>query len=256
MAKQFAIKEVVNCWLTKFSDDAPVCYVDYASDSTVSFEAERLDIRGGQGNYKLCSFDHTKNGTFMLEMPLVDLSFLSQLTGQDILTESANIPNREVLTVASSQVTLAATPVSNTLSVFILNDGRDYGTEQTLGSASTENQYEITDGVITLNSTSCADGSKVICEYKYASPADTRTITFTANNFPEYMKINGIGVWFDEYEGANKTVVFELYKVKPKNNFSLTQKSTEATVLSMDFDMFTIDDASGNKVYMKTYQLQ
>jgi hypothetical protein len=69
------------------------------------------------------------------------------------------------------------------------------------------------------------------------------------------MKINGIGVWFDEYAGSNETVIFEIFKAKPKNNFTLTQKSTEATVLTMEFDLMTVDDASGNKVYMKTYKL-
>ena len=255
MAKQFAIKEVVNCWLSKFTDDAPVCYVDYASDTSFSFEAERLDIRGGQGNFKLCSFDHTKSGTFKLEMPLVDLDFLTQLTGQDIITASAEVPKRQILTVASGAVALSATPVANTLKIYKLTDGRDYGTEQTSGSSAVANQYTISGWDVTVNATSCPDGTKLICEYKYDSPATTRTITFTANNFPEYMKINGIGVWYDEYAGTNKTVVFEVLKAKPKNNFTITQKSTEATMLTMDFDLFTQDDESGNKVYMKTFQL-
>jgi len=192
----------------------------------------------------------------MLEMPLVDLEFLSQLTGQDLSTGAATVPYRETLTVASSEVTLASTPTSGSLSVYILDSNRDYGTEQTLGSAVNENEYEITGGVITLNSTSCPDDSKVICEYTYSAPSDTNTITYTANQFPVYMKINGIGEWLDEVTGDTKPVVFEVLKCKPRNNFTITQKSTEATILNIEFDLFTQDDASGNKVYMKTYQLQ
>lgn len=189
----------------------------------------------------------------MLEMPLVDLEFLAQLTGQDLATGAVSIPFREVLTVASSTVTLASTPTAQ--SVYILDDNRDYGTEQTSGSASNPNEYEITDGVITLNGTSCPDGSKVIVEYTYSSPSTTNTTTYTANNFAEYMKINGIGRWLDEVAGAERVVVFEVMKCKPKNNFTITQKSTEATILSMEFDLYTVDDTSGNKIYMKTYQL-
>jgi len=255
MSKQFAIKEVINCYLSKYSDDTPICYVDYASDTTFSFEAERLDLRGGQGNYILVSFDHTKSGMMTLEMPLVDLEFLAQLTGNDLTTAAATVPWREVLTVASASVTLASTPSASSLSVYIQDAGRDYGTEQTLGSASNLNEYSIVGGVITLNATSCPDASKVICEYTYASPASTRTSTFTANNFPEYMKINGIGTWLDEYEGSNKTVVFEVEKAKPRNNFSLTQKSTEATILTMEFDLYPVTDANNNKKYMNIYQL-
>lgn len=253
MSKQFAIKEVVNCWLSKYSDDTPIFYCDYASDSTFSFEAERLDLRGGQGNYILVSFDHTKSGMMTLEMPLVDLEFLSQLVGSDLSTGAATVPYREVLTVASSAVTMTSSTPTMT-GVWIQNDSRDYGTEQTLGSASTENQYEITDNVITLNSTSCPDGTKIICEYTYTAPADTRTITFTANNFPDYMKVKGIGTWLDEVDGENKTVVFEVEKAKPRNNFSLTQKSTEATILTMEFDLYTVTDGNDKK-YMNIYQL-
>lgn len=255
MSKQFAIKEVINCWLRKFSDDSPIFYVDYASDSTFSFEAERLDLRGGQGNYILVSFDHTKSGMMTLEMPLVDLEFLAQLTGKDLSTGVATVPYREVLTVASSTVTLSSTPTASSLSVYIQTDGRDYSTEQTLGSASNPNEYELTDGVITLNATSCPDDSKVICEYTYSSPATTNTTTFTANNFPDYMKIDGVGTWLDEYAGENKTVIFQVEKAKPRNNFSITQKSTEATILTMEFDLYPVTDSAGDKVYMKTYQL-
>jgi len=255
MSKQFAIKEVVNCWLRKYSDDSPICYVDYASDTTFSYEAERLDLRGGQGNYILVSFDHTKSGMMMLEMPLVDLEFLSQLTGQDLDIGASTAPYRETLTIASSQATLASTPTSGSVKVYKLENSRDYGTEQTEGSASNPNEYEISGGVITVNSSSIADGEKIIVEYTYSTPATTRTITFTANNFPPYMTIDGIGTWLDEYEGAEKTVIFEVFKCKPRNNFTITQKSTEATILTMEFDLFTIDDSSGNKVYMKTHQL-
>lgn len=254
MAKQFAIKEVVNCWLSKYTDDAPICYVDYASDTSFNFEAERLDLRGGQGNYILCSFDHTKSGMMTLEMPLVDLEFLSQLTGVDLSTAAVTVPYREVLTVASSTVSLASS-TPTIAGIYIQTDGRDYGTEQTLGSASTENQYEIDGGTITVNSTSCPDGTKLICEYTYTAPSTTNTITFTANNFPDYMKINGIGTWLDEYGGSNKTVIFEVMKCKPRNNFTLTQKSTDATILTMEFDLYTVNDASNNKIYLKTYQL-
>jgi hypothetical protein len=254
MSKQFAIKEVVNCWLRKYSDSSPICYIDYASDSTFSYEAERLDLRGGQGNYILVSFDHTKSGMMTLEMPLVDLEFLGQLTGQDLSIGATTVPYRETLTVASSQVTLASTPTADSLKVYILDNSRDYGTEQTEGSAAVENEYEISDGVLTLNATSCPDASTVIVEYAYTAPATTRTITFTADKFPVYMTMDGIGTWLDEYEGAEKTVIFEVYKCKPRNNFTITQKSTEATILTMEFDLFTIDDGT-NKVYMKTYQL-
>jgi len=262
MSKQIGIKEVLNCWISRFDTAAPLCYVDYATDSSIATTAERLDLRGGQGNYKLLSFDHTKDCTFMLEMPLVDLEFLSMLTGKSLDIGAANVPKRQVLTAsAGNTITLAATPVSGTLRVFLLDGDRDYGTEQTAGTpASVQNTYSITGTLITLNATTAPSGTKIVVQYQYASAATTRTVHFTADKFPIYVTIDGVGTVTDQVTGAERITAFAIKKAKPKNDFTITMKSTEATVLTMEFDLYTVDedvdgDGTIDKIYLNMHEL-
>ncbi len=262
MSKQLGIKEVINCWISRFDNGDPLCYVDYASDSSISTTAERLDLRGGQGNYKLLSFDHSKDCTFVLEMPLVDLSFLSMLTGKDLDIGAANVPKRQVLTAsASNTITLAATPIAGTLEIYLLDGDRDYGTEQIAGTpASAANTYSITGTEVTLNATTAPSGTRLVVQYKYASAATTRTVYFTADKFPIYLTIDGIGKATDQVTGAERDVVFSIRKAKPQNDFTITMKSTEATMLTMTFDLYTVDedvdsDGTVDKIYLSMHEL-
>jgi len=81
-SKQIGIKEVLNLNVKDFSTKDTKFYADYASNTSIEATAERLDLRGGQGNYKLLSFDHTKDMMMRCELPLVDLEFLAYLTGK------------------------------------------------------------------------------------------------------------------------------------------------------------------------------
>jgi hypothetical protein len=253
-SKQIAIKEVLDIWITKYTDDSPVCYIDYATDATFTSDADRLDLRGGKGNFKLVKFDHTKNATFKLEVPLVDLSLLGYLTGKDLNIGSVTLPRREKLTAtAASQIVLTSTPTN--LHMYVLSETRDYGTEQVSGTPATANQYVITGGTVTFNATSVPSGTEIICQYDYSSPATTRTITFTADKFPPYVRVCGYGQVTDQIEGSDTIItVFDVKKACPKSNFSITQKSTDATVLTLEFDLYSVDadidgDGTDEKVY-------
>lgn len=63
-SNQLGIKEPCNINVTKYSATGNgdfIAYFDYAENTSLETSAERLDLRGGQGNYKLLSFDHTKD---------------------------------------------------------------------------------------------------------------------------------------------------------------------------------------------------
>ena len=213
-------------------------------------------LRGGQGNYKLLSFDHTKDMVFKAEMQLVDYKVLAMLTNKAMLTESVNIPKREVLVASSTHtITLSATPAAATpvLKIYALSN-RDVGTEQVLGNPATPAKYSISGAVVQLNATSGVEGATFAASYTYASPATNKTVTFTADKFAGYVRCIGTGVVNDQVTGALVATVFDIKKMKAKNNFSLTMKSTEATKLTMDFDCYPVDivetDGTISKVYM------
>jgi hypothetical protein len=259
MSKQFGIKEVCNLNFFDYTTGDPILRVDYAQNSSVKVTGNRLDVRGGQGFYKLLSFDYEKSAEMMLESGIVDTVLLSKLSGKDITTGAATVPKRELLVTAGATptITLAATPVSGTLMVYKVTDDRDLSTEQVEGTpSSTTDKWSLSGAVLTLNATSCPSGTKIAVYYDYTSAATTETITVTSNAFPGYMRCTGEGIFTDLVSGSSVPVVFDMLKVKPKNDFEITMKSDAVTQLNLTFDLFSVDDSNGDKVYFKYYILQ
>jgi hypothetical protein len=255
-SKQIGIKEVLNLQVFNYTTGANVFYADYASNTSIEHAAERLDLRGGQGNYKLLSFDHTKNAMMKCELPLVDLEFIALLTGKALNTGAVAVPKREVLTSsgATPTITLAATPIAGTLKIYALSGNRDVGTEQTAGTpSSTQNAYSISGAVVTLNATSGVAGSQFIVTYNYTSAATVRTSIFTADKFPGYFRITGEGLVTDQVDGNTYTVKFDLKKCKPQNNFTVSMSGTEATKLNITFDLYAVDVSDGSGGIDKVY---
>lgn len=258
-SKQLGIKEVLNLEISDFATKKSKFYADYASNTSIEASAERLDLRGGQGNYKLLSFDHTKDMMMSAELPLVDLEFLAYLTGKPLREATINVPSREVgiATESTYQITLSATPVADTLQVYTLNSDRDTGTELTAGTPTSEAlEYSITGAIITVHSS--LEGAKIMAKFDYSRP-DTRQMTFTADQFPGYVTIDGYGIVTDQVDGYNYPVIFKVLKAKPKNNWTITMSSTEATVLNIEFDMYAVDRVAVGggveKVYVDMFEL-
>jgi hypothetical protein len=266
-SKQMGIKEVLNLEIMDYVTGKQIFFADYATNTTIESSAERLDLRGGQGNYKLMSFDHTKNTTLKCELPIVDLEFIAYLSGKPLVIGNTTVPAREILTTATAgtpTVTLASTPASGTagsIRVFLLSGDRDNGVEQTLGvPATTPNTYSISGKILTLNNTSAPVGTTVVVSYNYVTTSGlTRTITLTADKFLKYVSINGYGIISDEVDGNNYPTIFKIFKAKPKNNWTLSMAATEATKLSVEFDIYaeTQSDGAGgtDKVMVKMYEL-
>jgi hypothetical protein len=211
-------------------------------------------LASGQGNYNLMSFDHTKTARMKNELPLVDYSFLALLSGKELNVGSVNVPYREILTVdGSNQASLASTPVSGTLKLYLLSNTRDNGTEQTAGvPATTQNTYSISGTTVTFNATTCPLNTQVIATYSYAGAATMRQVTFTADVFPGYFRIVGAGKVTDQVDGNTYITKFDIKKAKPQNNYTLTMKSTEATKLNITWDLYPVDvttSGTTNKVY-------
>ena len=259
MSKQLAIKEVLNLDFFNYTTGKAEFRLDYCENTSVMTSAEMLDLRGGQGNYRLVSFDHTKTSTANIVANILDLSLLGKLAGDDYTLGTVTIPHdREVLSAsASNTITIAATPASGTLQIFLLNGDRDLGDEQIAGTpGSTPNKYSIAGRVVTLNSTTAPLGTKFAVYYDYEAPATTGTINVTADKFAPYFRVVGTGLATDLVTGnANVPVMFELLKAKPKNNINLTLSSTDASKMEFDLDLFNVDQDDGTKSYFKMYVL-
>jgi hypothetical protein len=238
MSKQIAIKEVLNLDFFDYVTKEPLFRLDYCENSSITVDAERLDVRGGQGNYRLLSFDHTKTALANVEASILDLSLLGKLAGSEYTVATVNVPKREVLKSASNIVVLASTPVTGTLKVNLLVDDRDIGTKYDLAATPTTSEYKITGKTITLGGT-VADGTEFVVHYDYEAPS-TGTITVTADKFAPYFKVVGLGLGTDLVTGeSNVPVVFELLKAKPQNSINLTMMSTDMSKMMFELDLFS-----------------
>lgn len=256
MGLQFGIKEVYNLNIVDFATNKPFIYVDYAEATTNENTAERTSLKGGQGYYKLMDFDHSKESTLKLIVPLVDIKLLAMLAGDDLVEGATSIFKREELMVDvnykelealnednldKKMITLSETPIDeDTVVVHKLEGLRDYGKEVTVSNVEGK-KVELT-GV--------DFGEKVVAFYQYLSPATAKKFSIKANKFPKTVKIFGDGLWRDQETGMDKAVKMMIHKAKPQANFTLTTSGSDVTTLEITFDLYPIKDADGDMSYI------
>jgi hypothetical protein len=240
MSNQIAIKEVLNLQILDYATGAPITYVDYASTSEIDNTGTRIDISGGQGNYRLVSFDHSKVSSMKLDLPLVDMNFLAAMMGDTVATGAQNLYQREVVTITAGSATLSQTPLTGTTpSLFFLQGTRDNGTALTSNATpSTSGQYNISGKNITF--ATADNGKQVVVWYQYASPTTTTKFSMKANKFVKPVKIIGNGIVRDQVDGTDKASVITIYNARFQQNFNLAMSSTNATTLQLVLDMYAV----------------
>ena len=256
MSNVFGMKEVLDFTVEKYSSTATrgdlLFKADYATETTLSTKATRLDVRGGQGNYKLMSFDHSKECTYKATLPLIDIKALATKLGRTITTGASKAPITETLVAsASNTITLTKAPLASTLKIYLLNGERDFGVEQTVGTPATEpNTYSIAESVVTLNTTTAPAGTKFIASYSYTTGVTSDNIKLTANDFPFYIRITGRGFGTDKETGLQVPMTFDIKKAKVTCDFDFTMTEDKATELAFECDCYTVlDDDGKSQVY-------
>jgi hypothetical protein len=260
MSNTMAIKEVANLRVERFNatGHGDILFpIDYATETTISATGQRLDIRAGQGFYKIVSMDYQKDCTFKCTLALVDIKVIAEKLGSAVTTAAATVPKKELLAAsASNTITLTETPLAGTLKIYKKSDERDLGTLQTTGTpATTVDTYSITDKVVTLNPTTAPEGAGFYVFYDYTSGTATDTIKITANNFPGFIRIIGDGFATDDQTGEYIPITFDIRKAKVKQDFEITMKSDAATEVIFECDCYTIMDSNGDRLFANIFKL-
>lgn len=251
MSNQYGIKEVLNLQALDLNTNEPLFYIDYAKNTNTQNAGERLFVNGGQGNYRLMAFDHTKTSTLQLTLPLVDTALLALLTGDTISTGAQQVFHREVLEVgAAGAATLSKTPVSGTVAVFPLVGERDNGTALTSsGSAPASGQYQLSGTSLTLNATEFPSGSSVVVWYQYTTPTTAQKISMKANKFTQAVKLVGDGIWMDQVTETAVATKVTYHKAKAQPNFTVSMAADAATSLELTFDLFAVKQGDDYSYY-------
>jgi len=263
MSNSFALKEVLDFTVETYSATATrgaiLFSVPYASETTISTKATRLPISGGQGNYKIMDLDYGKDITYKATLPLVDMQVLATKLGRTVATGAVSTAKKEILTAnASNTITLSkGAPTTGSLKIYLLSGSKDLGVEQTVGTpATTPNTYSIATATVTLNATTAPVGTQFIVFYSYTSGITATDLKFTANDFPAFIRITGIGLGVDDFTGKTVPMAFDVKKAKVTCDFDLTMSSTKATELAFECNCYPVLDADGvSKVFVEMIKL-
>jgi hypothetical protein len=260
MSNTLAITDVLDFTVERYSATGRgdmLSYVNYAKSSTISTTAERLEIRGGRGNFKILDVDHSKAVAFNANLALVDIKLLAEKMGKAMTTGTTTTPNTEILSAgASNTITLSKTPLAGTLKLYLLAGERDFGAEQTVGTpATTPNEYSLATATVTLNATTAPEGTKFIASYDYTSGVTADTLKVTASDFPGFIRIRGRGFAPDDVTGLLVPVTFDVKKAKVKPDFELTMAAGEATEMPFECDCYPVIDSDNDTTFIKVVKL-
>lgn len=262
MSNSFAIKEVLDYTVEKYKADGRgdvLFSVDYAGQSNINTTAERLPIRGGQGNYKIMDLDHTKDCEYASVLPLVDIKALAAKLGKDVTEGAVKTPFDKVFVVGEGnkiELPEHVTPIVDSLKVYKVEFERDIDVELEAGESTTEEgTYAIAEQVITFNATSCPVGSKVLVSCNYLSGENAQNIKITASDFPQFITIRGRGLVNDDQEGLIIPVTFTIHKAKVRPEFELSMAGDAATELDFTCDCYTILNADGEREFVDIVKL-
>jgi hypothetical protein len=150
---------------------------------------------------------------------------------------------------SSATFTLAETPSTGTLSVFLVkDDGATIISELTaIGSAPTAVQYSITGKVITTNASNA--GANVLCIYA-KDGTNIDHITIKSSEFSKPYKVVGLGV-VRGVDGVDRLQEVNIPSATAQSNVDFTYNASEASKFSFKFDL-AADPTTDELVSFKT----
>lgn len=240
---RYGLKEVANVIFFDIATNKPTIFFDTLKVSTIENESESAEARGGQGNNKLMAWDFGRSATLTLQDALLSDTSLAMLSGTASRNTGITAVNREVLdtvvngTAPASKVTLAQTPITNSVTVFKVENGI-MGDELTGFTVATKD----------LNfATVAPPGTKIMVFYSYAVSGSTASIiTFSGNSFPATYKVVGDTVVRGE-DGQDRKMQFVIPKAKLQSGFSLTMDAEN--VSTFDFNLEILTETGTGRLY-------
>ncbi|MBM7598089.1 hypothetical protein JOC34_000446 [Virgibacillus halotolerans] len=235
---QYGIKEVLDLTILNYATKKPVSFIDYALASTNEVTAERTPIKGGRGMAKLMEFDGEKESVLNVTIPLVDLSLLAHIAGDELINETtAEILQTDRLKVNDGKITLTKEPIGK-VSVFEIEGLRDFGDE-------VDAEFTDKDGTV-----EGSDGKEVFAIYQYAAPKGAKEIKVRTDKFPQEVELHGKGIARSQEDGLDYPVNVTVHKARPQADFTFTMEGTEPTELELVFDMAAFKDSAGHSTYI------
>ena len=205
-----ANREVCDLIFVDYTTKKPFLNLDFANVSTTELTGESVFAYGGKGHPKRVQFAGERGGTITIETQIQTVKLWQLITGGEI-SKSAKFVTRveTVVDDAGTAITLADTPIANSVMVYSADD--DCGTEL---------KCTVADNTITLT-TALTGGDKVIVYYMKEVTTGVQRINIKSTSFPKNFIVYGDTVMKTE---DNEILPYKLtaYKVAPQSNMSLS----------------------------------
>ena len=240
--KRYGMKEVANVIFFDISTNKPALFFDTLKVSTIENESESAEARGGQGNNKLMSWDYGRTATLTLQDALLSDVSLGMLSGNAVKTTGIRAVGREIVSAVKGtdpavKLTLAETPIANTVTVYKVQGG--LMTDEVTGFTASSKEITIPTGGTA--------GQQYMVFYEYQVTSDGATqVTFSGNSFPATYKVVGDTIVRDE-NGIDRKMQFVIPKAKLQSSFSLTMDVEN--VSTFDFSLEVLTEAGTNRLY-------
>jgi hypothetical protein len=239
---RYGMKEVANVIFFDISTKKPVIFFDTLKVSTIENESEQAEVRGGQGNNKLMSWDFGRTATLTLQDALLSDTSLALLSGNAVNEANVKVVGRETVTAVldgtapAVKLSLSQTPIANSVAVYKVSNGI-MTTEVTTFTVSSKDVKISTGG-------NAGDQYMVFYEYTVATGASQ--VTFSGNSFPSTYRVVGDTVVRGE-DGIDRKMQFVIPKAKLQSNFSLAMDAEN--VSTFDFNLEVLVESGTQKLY-------
>lgn len=190
IAKRWAVRNVAKATFYDIATNKMLTYLENLKTSGIEVSSETVYARGGDGNPKLVGFSSGKEVRATLSSAIFDNRAMALLTGNEILTGAKTVYKREVLTVATSKVTITGTPKDGKLiAVYVMGADGVEDNELTLAESTVATgEYSITGKDVSVF-TDITDGTQLIVYYMMDTTETAQTITVSSDAFPAAFKL-------------------------------------------------------------------
>lgn len=242
---RFGIKEVADVIFYNIQTGKPELFFDTLKLSNLENAAQTVYAEGGRGNGRLIGWDFGRTATFNMQDALLSEQSLGMLAANAPVIGVTKIRKREVLSVLTGSVTLAETPVANSIVAYAATEnGKFHGAELTVGTI-TAKQVAVSGGTPVV-----ADGDLVVVYYQYDSQATAQTITIASDKFPAYYTVAASTVVRNE-SGFDEPIQLLIPKAKLQVGFTLTMDAANVSVFDFNLEVFKDNDSTDMIQFIK-----
>ena len=224
-------------------------YSDYATVATNEWSSEQVYAKSK--NVNAIRWDFGRNSTLKVDMEIFDLQWVAMLFGTEFVSGAKDILKREVLKVENGKATITGTPVTGSMSVFVLdNDGLTNTKELTVVEGENEvvtGTYKLAEKEISVFDTDLGENKQIVLFY-LENKAQAKTLTISADKYPDNFEIFA-DTMIRSQNGDDEFVQIHYLNLKPKSQFTLTLDASNITTLSVEFDVLKDSGSSDMAEY-------